>query len=194
MAYDEQTSKSRVVVQTPASRREVVQTERQYTPEGSGMSAAMVTALVVVSLAVIGLLLLFFMTRSQDDANNNANLAAQQQPPQTTVVQQPSQQPPVIVQQPAPASQPAPIIVNPAPTGGTEAGVPDDGSIRAEIDKRLLEDPKLSNLGITATVTAGRVTLTGKVNTEQLKHQVEKLVRAVRGVKAVDNQIVVVTA
>ncbi len=192
MAYDEQeTRKNRVVVQTPSSRREVVETERQYAPERSGVSTAMVAALVVVSAAVVALLLLFLMTRSSNDTNND-NLAAQQQPaPQTTIVQQPAQQPPVVVQQPAPASQPAPIIVN--PPAGTTAGVPDDTSIQAEVDKRLEKDATLSSLLITATVLNGKVTLTGTVKTEQLKHQVEKLVRAVKGVKAVDNQIVVMS-
>jgi hyperosmotically inducible protein len=59
---------------------------------------------------------------------------------------------------------------------------------------RLVSDQKdstLSTLGITATVADGKVTLTGTVKTDQLKHQVEKLVRAVKGVKTVDNQIVV---
>jgi hypothetical protein len=191
MAYDEQeTRKNRVVVQTPSSRREVVETERQYAPERSGVSTATVAALVVVSAALVALLLLFLMTRSSSD--NNDNLAAQQQPaPQTAIVQQPAQQPPVVVQQPAPASQPAPIIVN--PPAGTTAGVPDDTSIQAEIDKRLEKDATLSSLVITATVLSGKVTLTGTVKTEQLKHQVEKLVRAVKGVKAVDNQIVVMS-
>jgi len=169
-----------------------METERQYAPERSGVSTAMVAALVVVSAAVVALLLLFLMTRSSNDTNND-NLAAQQQPaPQTTIVQQPAQQqPPVIVQQPAPASQPAPIIVN--PPAGTTASVPDDTSIQAEIDKRLEKDATLSSLVITATVLNGKVTLTGTVKTEQLKHQVERLVRAVKGVKAVDNQIVVMS-
>jgi hypothetical protein len=191
MAYDEQeTRQNRVVVQTPSSRREVVETERQYAPERSGVSTAMVAALVVVSAAVVALLVLFLMNRSSNDTN--ANLAAQQQPPQTTIVQQPAQQPPVVVQQPAPASQPAPIIVN--PPAGSAASVPDDTSIQAEIDKRLAKDSTLSALVITATVLNGKVTLTGTVKTEQLKHQVEKLVQAVKGVKAVDNQILVMSA
>jgi hypothetical protein len=192
MAYDEQeTRQNRVVVQTPSSRREVVETERQYAPERSGVSTAMVAALVVVSAAVVALLVLFLMNRSSNDTNN-ANLAAQQQPPQTTIVQQPAQQPPVVVQQPAPASQPAPIIVN--PPAGSAASVPDDTSIQAEIDKRLAKDSTLSALVITATVLNGKVTLTGTVKTEQLKHQVEKFVQAVKGVKAVDNQILVMSA
>lgn len=188
MAYDEEITRNRVVVQTPSSRREVVETGRQYAPERTGVSTAMVAVLVVVSAAVVALLVLFLMNRTSNDTNN-ANLAAQQQP---AIVQPAQQQPPVVVQQPAPASQPAPIIVN--PPAGTTASVPDDTSIQAEIDKRLSKDSTLSSLALTATVLNGKVTLTGTVKTEQLKHQVEKLVRAVKGVKAVDNEIVVMSA
>src|SRR6185437_7201665 len=117
MAYDEeQARKSRVVVETPNERREVVHT--QSVRDNGGISAGMVGVLVVVAIALITMLVLFWI--SSQPATDNANVAATQ-PPQTTVVQQPApvQQPPVIVQQPAPATQP-PIIVTP-PAGGTTA-------------------------------------------------------------------------
>src|SRR5918911_5460231 len=106
MAYDEeQARKSRVVVETPNERREVVHSQAVRTPDRSGISAGMVGVLVVVAIALITMLVLFWM--SSQPATDNANMAAQQQP--TTVVQQPApvQQPPVIIQQPAPATQPA---------------------------------------------------------------------------------------
>ena len=67
----------------------------------------------------------------------------------------------------------------------------DDSSIQAEIDKRIHDNPTLSALGITATVQNGKVMLVGMVKSDQLKNQVEKLVRSVKGVKRVDNQIIV---
>ena len=39
----------------------------------------------------------------------------------------------------------------------------------------------------------GKVTLTGTVKSEALKSQVDRAIRAVRGVKQVDNQIVVMS-
>jgi hypothetical protein len=195
MAYDEeQARRSRVVVETPTDRREVVSSQTVRTPDNNGISAGMVGVLVVVAIALITMLVLFWM--SSQPATDNANVTAQQPP---TIVQQPApvQQPPVIVQQPAPATQPAPIIVTP-PAGGstssasTTTAVNMDSTIQSAIDKRLADDPELSTLGITASVLDGKVMLIGTVKTEALKTQIERLVKEVKGVKSVDNQITVV--
>jgi hypothetical protein len=195
MAYDEeQARRSRVVVETPNERREVVHS--QSVRDNSGISAGMVGVLVVVAIALITMLVLFWL--SSQPATDNANLTAQQPP---TVVQQPApvQQPPVIIQQPAPATQPAPIVVTP-PAGGTTASsstvpaesVNIDSTIQAAIDKKLSDDPEISTLGITASVLDSKVTLLGTVKTEALKGQIEKMVKQVKGVKSVDNQITVI--
>lgn len=189
MAYDEeQARRSRVVVETPNERREVVHT--QSVRDNSGISAGMVGVLVVVAIALITMLVLFWMS-SQTTTEENAALPAQQQP---TVIQQPApaQQPPVIIQQPAPATtQPAPIIVAP-PAGGTTAPAENmDSTIQAAIDKRLTDDPTFSSLDITASVVNGKVMLIGTVETQTLKSDIERAVRQVRGVKDIDNQIIV---
>jgi hypothetical protein len=193
MSYDEeQARRSRVVVETPTERREVV-SQSVRTPDRSGVSAGMVGVLVVVAIALITMLVLFWMNSQPTDSS----LTAAQQP--TTVVQQPvpAQQPPVIIQQPAPVTtQPAPVIITP-PAGGSTATAPMESSqpvnidskIQTEIDKRLLEDTTFSSLGITATVIDGKVTLLGTVKTADLKDAVERMVRQVKGVKVVDNQI-----
>ena len=196
MAYDEeQARKSRVVVETPNERREVVHS--QSVRDNGGISAGMVGVLVVVAIALITMLVLFWI--SSQPATDNANVAATQPPP-TTVVQQPApvQQPPVIIQQPAPATQPAPIVVTP-PAGGSTGGstmvaesVNMDSTIQTAVDKKLSDDPDISTLGITATVIDGKVTLLGTVKTEALKSQVERMVKQVKGVKSVDNQISVI--
>jgi len=196
MAYDEEQAKrSRVVVETPGERREVVHSQSVRTPDNSGISAGMVGVLVVVAIALITMLVLFWLS-SQPSTTDNANLAAQQQPA-TTVVQQPAQQPPVIIQQPAPATtQPAPIIVTP-PAGGTTTAPADttniDSTIQAAVDKKLADDPEISTLGITASVLNGKVMLIGTVKTEELKTRIERIVKQVKGVKDVDNQISVLS-
>ena len=193
MAYDEeQARRSRVVVETPTERREVVHS--QSVRDNSGISAGMVGVLVVVAIALITMLVLFWIS-SQPATDTNV---AATQPPPTTVVQQPApvQQPPVIIQQPAPATQPAPIVVTPpASSGGSTMpaqSVNMDSTIQTAVDKKLSDDPDISTLGITATVIDGKVTLLGTVKTDVLKIQIERLVKQVKGVKSVDNQISVI--
>lgn len=190
MAYDEEHArKSRVVVETPTAKREVVHSEEVRTPDRSGVSAGMVGVLVVVGIALITILVLFWMS-NQPTTDPNANLAAQQTQPPTTIVQQPAQQPPVIIQQPAPVTQPAPVIIAP---GGSTMPANQDASVQAAIDKRIADDPTLSQLGITATVMDGKVTLLGVVKTDALKRQVEQTLQRIKGVKSIDNQISVIS-
>ena len=192
MAYDEETAKrSRVVVETPNERREVVHT--QSVRDNNGISAGMVGVLVVVAIALITMLVLFWLS---SQPTTDPALTAQQQP---TVIEQPApaQQPPVIIQQPAPVQQPAPIIVTP-PAGGTtmpaqtanSANI--DSTVQAAIDKRLADDAEFSTLGITASVIDGKVMLIGTVKSEELKAKIERAVKQIKGVKAVDNQISVI--
>jgi len=196
MAYDEEEARrSRVVVETPNERREVVHSQSVRTPDNSGMSAGMVGVLVVVAIALITMLVLFWLS-SQPQTTDNANLAATQQQP-TTIVQQPApaQQPPVIIQQPAPATQPAPIVVTPPAGGATAPAEPAniDSTVQAAIDKKLSDDPEISTLGITASVLNGKVMLLGTVKTEQMKARIERMVKQIKGVKEIDNQISVVS-
>ncbi|PYS42775.1 MAG: hypothetical protein DMF71_08580 [Acidobacteria bacterium] len=186
---EEEARRSRVVVNTPTSQREVVRSEAVKYPEREGVSGGVLAAIVVGVVALAAIAVLFLMNRQQQDAN--ANVASQ--PPQTTIVQQPAQQPPVVVQPPAPATQPAPVIFNnpPASTGTATSGASNDSSIQAAIDKKLSNDPNLSSLGIYATVVNGKATITGTVRSEAVKAQVERAVRSVKGVKSVDNQIII---
>lgn len=198
MAYDdEQARRSRVVVETPTSRREVTQTETYREPERGGISGATVGVIVVVAIALITVVVLFLMNGQQTATDNN-NLAAQQAQQPPVIVQQPApaaQQPPVIIQQPAPAAQLPPVVMNqPAPSGGEVANTSNDGAVQTAIDKKISDDPALSTLGITATVLNGKVTLTGTVASETLKSQADRTIRAVKGVKQVDNQLVVSAA
>ena len=193
MAYDEeQARKSRVVVETPTERREVVSSQSVRTPDNSGISAGMVGVLVVVAIALITMLVLFWMSRQP--TTDTAVTATQ---PPTTVIEQPApaQQPPVIIQQPAPVTtQPAPIIVKP-PAGGTTMpaeSVNMDSTVQAAIDKRLADDPEFSTLGITVSVIDGKAMLLGTVKTDEVKTRIERAVKQIKGVKAVDNQITVI--
>jgi BON domain len=202
MSYDEQQQRrSRVVVETPAARREVVETQVARVPERRGMSGGAVAALVIGAVALVTILFLFLINR-QDETNANARVATaptplQQQPP--VIVQQPAaQQPPVIIQQP-PTTTAAPIVVTPPSTSTSSSSTTtttapsgtDDATVQINVDKKLTDDTTLGSLGIIATVVEGKVTLTGTVNSEDLKSRAERLVKAIKGVKRVDNQITV---
>jgi BON domain len=182
---ERETEHRRIVVETPTARREVERTEAvHHHPDRSGISGGALAAIVVGVIALATLVILFVMNQQQT-ANETA--ASQQQP--TTIVQQPAQQPPIIVEQPATTTQPPVIINNPA-TGGTAPATGNaDAEVQVAVDKRLSEDPTFSGLGITATVLDGKVTLTGIVQNQALKTQIERAIRNIKGVKVVDNQI-----
>lgn len=190
MAYEEQESKrSRVVVETPTARREYVQSESTHTPDRSGISGGTVGVIVVLAVALVTILVLLLMSGQQSETPSEL---ATQQPapvPQTTIIQQPAaQQPPVIVQQPA--TQPAPVIVT--QPAASEAVPNNDAKIQSEIDKILAAESSLAGKGITATVDNGKVMLVGTVQTEAQKAQAERVVMRIKGVTAVDNQIAVI--
>ena len=99
---------------------------------------------------------------------------------------------------PSPSTQPTRSATSPAPTPTITENEPvtnatDDATIQAAIDKRLQNNGALSSSDITATVTDGKVTLVGTVSSDEVKEKIEKLVRGVKGVKQIDNQIVVVS-
>jgi hypothetical protein len=183
---ERETEHKRIVVETPTARREVERTEAvHHHPDRSGISGAALAAIVVGVIALATLIILFVMNQQQ-----TANETAATQQPATTIVQQPAaQQPPVIIEQPAAATQPPVIINNPAAGGSAPATGNADAVVQVAVDKRLSEDPTFSGLGITATVLDGKVTLTGIVQNQALKAQVERAIRNIKGVKVIDNQI-----
>jgi hypothetical protein len=107
------------------------------------------------------------------------------------------QQPPIIVQQPA-TTQPAPVIIEqPAPATSAPVVVPpansgtDDATLESKINKSYTDDPDLA--GIAVTVINGKATLIGPVKTQALKDRAERLAMAVKGVRSVDNKLMVET-
>jgi uncharacterized membrane protein YeaQ/YmgE (transglycosylase-associated protein family) len=65
----------------------------------------------------------------------------------------------------------------------------DDANMQEVATRRLNDEPDLTTISI--TISAARAVLTGTVNSNAAKAKAEQIVRAVRGVKSVDNQIVV---
>ena len=209
---EEQTRHSRVVVETPTARREVVQHQTvRYPEERRGFSTGMVVTVALLAIAATAIIFLF-LTNSRGDSETNVNIrtSATQPTPMTqtpVIVSQPATQPtPIIIQQPPPVTtQPAPVIIQAPPpatttapppaTGSTASGstapAHDDSALQAKLDKALNDDTELSAAGITATIINGRATLTGTVNSDALKRKAERLAYAIKGVTGVDNHIAV---
>jgi osmotically-inducible protein OsmY len=76
------------------------------------------------------------------------------------------------------------IAVSPAP-------LLTDAQIRREIESALRNDPAAESYQISTVVENGRVTLTGTVDSFQEEELVHKVVKGVRGVRSIDNQIIV---
>ena len=220
MSYDEEQQKrSRVVVETPNSRREVVHQQTvRYPEERRGHSTAMVVAIALVAIAATAILFLFLTNSRDDSSQTNVNIrsAAATQPTPFTqtpvIVQTPMTMPTpqtVIIQQPPPTTTaPAPVIITPPPAAGTTTTAPpatgaapttnaraaaghDDASLQEKIDKAFAADPDISAAVIDATVVNGRVRLSGTVSSDAIKQRAERLAYQVKGVLGVDNKIVV---
>ena len=117
MSYDEEQQKrSRVVIETPTARREVVEqrTVRHpapgyYPPERRGYSAGVLATVALLAIAATAIIFLF-LTNSREDSTTEVNINARTAATQPT----PFAQAPVIVQT-TPAPLPTPIIIQQAP-------------------------------------------------------------------------------
>jgi osmotically-inducible protein OsmY len=66
-----------------------------------------------------------------------------------------------------------------------------DDQIYDLVRRRLAGDPDVKGGALDITVQNGVVTLKGNVRTEKAKKKAEKLVKKIKGVKGLDNQLVV---
>ena len=201
MSHDEERQrKSRVVVETPNARREEYVTQTRRVPDRHGYSTGVVATVALAAVAITALVVFLFMNMGSDATDStNVNISAATVPTPIPTVPTPyptiptplpamTQPPTVIVQPPAVTTETAPVVV--APPASAPAP-PTDADFESRINKALLEDPELGSLGITVTVTGGRATLTGTVASEGLKNRAGRVVGTVRGIRGVDNKIIV---
>jgi hypothetical protein len=189
MEPNEKIEQRQVVVDRPGERREIVTERTERGPRESGISVGTVAIIAVLAIAAIAAIFYIVSNRNANEsANRNANLDVATQAPPTTIVQQPAQQQPVIIQQPA---QQAPVIIQ-QPLGSSQrenTSANDDANMQDIATKKLAEEPGMA--GVVMTVTDAQAVLTGNVSTAATKAKAEQLVKAVRGMKSVDNKIVV---
>ena len=206
MAHEEEQRRSRVVVETPTARREYEQTQRAYVPERSGVSTGMVALVVIAAVAMTAVVMLFVMNPSEpENTNVRINTTTQPTPLAPAGYATPLPPPPPTVTEPAttvivppatttiPPVTTAPAITEPAPAA-TPSG-PDPARLQADLNRALLEDRELSAAGasITGTITNGRATLSGTVNSERLKNRARQVALTVPGVRQVDISQLTVT-
>jgi hypothetical protein len=188
MDSSEETVQKHVVVDGAGQRREIVTERTLRGPRASGLSTG--TVAIIVILAIVAIASLYYVVRNRNAnelANRNANLQAVNQTQPATIVQQPAlaQQAPVAIQQPAPAQQ-APVIIQQPNSRDTAS---DDANMQEVASKRLNDDANM--FAVSITINEARAVLTGTVDSATTKAKAEEMVRAVRGVKSVDNRIVV---
>ena len=181
---------NRIVIETPTVRN-----QRGAAPRGrqpNVRSREGIVALSVIAAAALATFIALFLTSRPYDPMNST-LAPVQTVPAGSLALQPSPKPSPTVS-PSPKTNQTPgVAPSPEPASNT-AAVPDDAAIEAQIERTLAADPILSKMDISTLVEAGKVTIVGSVRSADLRQRVEKILRSVKGVNSVDNQLVVTEA
>ena len=179
---DSRSQRSRIVVDT--SRRTQTNGRRPIrTPARNPEPWIAISIIIAAALATF--LALFITSRTFDPGT--ASFGPQQVVPAGPLLSpSPRQSPTTSPTPPAKPSGPA----SPVPSG--EASPPvDDASIQSHIESALGADPALAKLDVSTLVENGKVTIVGSVRSAELKQRVERTIKSLKGVLAVDNQLVV---
>lgn len=208
MSYDEERQrKSRVVVETPNARREEYYTQTRRVPDRQGYSTGVVATVALAAVAITALVVFLFMNMGSDRTDEtNVNISAATVPTPIPTVPTPyptvatplpaMTQPPTVIVQPPVTTETAPVVIQPPTTtapAATPTAPPSDADLESRVNKAFLDDAQLGSLGITVTIVNGRVTLTGTVDSDGLKNRAARVASTVRGIRGVDNKIVVET-
>lgn len=143
---------------------------------------------VIAAAAFATFIALFLTSRPYDPMNSTFDAQSQV-----------SQAPIATPSSPRPSPTPTPAQTQNAATPEAagrveETATPDEASIQAQIEKAMNTDPALAGLDVSTMVEGGKVTIVGSVRNADLKQRVERTVRTVKGVLAVDNQLVLLEA
>ncbi len=207
MSFDEeQQRRSRVVIETPTARREIVQQRVTRTPEKRGVSTGVLVTVALSAVALTALLFLFLSNRG-DATNRNINLTTEATPVALAPTPLPmptplptmdNTLPPFGSSLPPMTTQPGPVIIeipntpDPLAASPTPTPTPDDGALQSQISNRIISDRELAAAKVSVNVTNGVATITGTAPSADARRRASKLA-AVRGVRTVDNQLTVAT-
>ena len=187
--------RKKIVVPTARHRR-AMNTGRSTKPEW--MTRAFQDAAIVIATTLVTTLLLLLISGQLRDSTAGSLIARSAAPALDPVVtgQPAPEQSSINHPTPSPSANratPSPTAAVADPENDATTNVTDDTTIKAAIDKKLQDIAELSPYAITITISRGSVTVVGTVPSDEVKEKIEKLVRAVKGVKQIDNQVVVVS-
>lgn len=188
--------RKKIVVST-ARRPRAMNPPRSAKP-GRWLRGALLDAGIVIGTTLATTLLLLLISSQLHDTTAGTLIARSAAPALDPIVtaQATPEQSPISHLTPSPPASRAtasPTAAVSASENDATTNVADDTAIKAAIDKKLQDIAELSPYAITITIDRGSVTVVGTVPSDEVKEKIEKLVRAVKGVKQVDNQIVVVS-
>ena len=181
-----QPARNRIVVETQSGRYRAA--GRRYPPRqstGEGWVALSIIAAAV--LATFGALYLTSRPYDPMTSTFDAQQAIPQGPLATPSNATPSPSP-------TPKATASATATVESTEVAAESAPPDDAAIQAQIEKAISSDPGLAQLDVSTVVESGRVLLAGSVRSAELKQRVERVVKSVKGVIGVDNQLVVIEA
>jgi len=181
----EQRNRRRVVITTSGEHVRRVSPRRSVRKPGP---REWVLALAVIGAAALATFLALFLTSRPYDPMNST-VQPQQSVPQGQLQLQSTPTP-------SPSTSPTakPTAAAAESSGEPAQPPPDDATVQQEIEQALHSDSALADLDISTIVEGGRVTIAGSVRSVELKQRVVRVVRGIKGVTAVDNQLVVVEA
>lgn len=179
----EQRNRRRVVITTSGEHARRIAPSRRRKPG----PREWVLALVVIGAAAFATFLALFLTSRPYDPMSST-MQPQQSVPQGQLQVQGTPTPSPTQ---SPTAKPT-ASVSEQPTGETPSQPVDDTVIQQEIERVFHSDSALADLDISTLVEGGRVTIVGSVRSSDLKQRVAREIRAVKGVTAIDNQLVVI--
>ena len=194
MNPNERIEQQETINSDPLRPNEIITKTVQQGPREVGLSPTTIIVIIVLAVLAIGTVFYVVNNKNENEAANRdtsleaTRMRAEAEARAQQAAAQKSQTPLVIQQQPA-ATQAPPIIIQqaaPAPTADTK-NMMDDSTMQELASKRLADEINLS--AVTVTVLDGKATLRGTVDSRDLKTKAEKIVKAVRGIKSVENTI-----
>jgi len=185
---DQTKTRNRIVIETPGSgRRGGAQPGGPKLQQGRRQG---IVALTVIGAAALATFLALFLTSRPYDPMDST-VSPVQTVPDRSLASLPAPKSSPSVSSTPQSSQAETARPSPEPVGET---VPDDAEIQSQIEQALNADATLSKLDLSTLVEGGKVTIVGSVKSLDLKQRVENVLRSVKGVTTVDNQLVVTDA